>query len=48
MEERRYENIEKLSSLLEDAEILFYYVFLTVLLGAGMQIGSKLVKKLFK
>lgn len=48
MEERRYENVEKLNILFGYAEMLFYYVLFTVLLGAGMQIGNKLAKKLFK
>ena len=48
MEERKYEKVEKLNRLLEDAEIWFYCASFAVLLGAGMQIGNKLVKKLFK
>lgn len=48
MEERKYEKVEKLNGLLEDAEIWFYCAGFAVLFGAGMSIGSKIINKLFK
>lgn len=48
MEEIKYEYVEKLNNFLESAEILLYCAVFSAVCGAGMQIGNKLIKKLFK